>query len=101
MNTELIKTVWKDYADSRGFTFETREKNIALAGRKTEMIIKADDTLTIRGVFQLDITGWGQGAGTLNKTTVGIISNHDIELIDNKLNRKNLVTKNVLERMIA
>jgi len=88
LNTELIKTVWKNYADTRGFIFETRDRNIALAGRKTELIIRVDDTLKIRGVFQLDINGLGQGRGTLNKTTVKIAQNDGIALVDSKANRE-------------
>ncbi len=88
MKTETVKTIWKSYADSHGFIFETRDRNIAMTGKKTEIIIFAADILTIRGVFQLDITGWGQGIGPLNKTSVQIVSNEKVEDFNDKLNRK-------------
>ena len=88
LDTVSATTIWKGYAESRGFVFETKNRNIPLAGKKTELIIRANDRLTIRGVFQLDITGWGQGKGPLNKTTVQIILHGRIELADDKMMRK-------------
>jgi hypothetical protein len=84
LNIEEIKLQWQKFSKDHKLRFETSERNIMLAGKKTELILSAESGLSVRGVFQLDINGWGQGRGTLNKTTVSIPVPINIDLIKNK-----------------
>jgi len=88
LNPTLVKKTWEKYAESKGFEFETRDRRMPLAGEKTEVIIRKKDSIKIRGVFQLDINGWGQGQGTLNKTTVTFEAKEEFDFVDDKVNRK-------------